>query len=178
MGTDPEILRPMPSPAPRSDANTSAGMPDIDTAKPATQVDPRDGAATVVYDAFISYSHAKDKPLAAALQSAMQRLAKPWYRRRALRLFRDDTSLSASPHLWPSIEHALGRSRFLILMASPDAAASHWVNQELAWWLDHNGPDTVLIALTAGELEWDGETGDFRAADAMPLPPALRGRFA
>ena len=36
------------------------------------------------YDAFISYSHAKDKPIAAALQSAIQKLGKPWYRRRAL----------------------------------------------------------------------------------------------
>jgi tetratricopeptide (TPR) repeat protein len=134
--------------------------------------------AATPYNAFISYSHVKDKALASALQSAMQRLGKPWYRRRALRLFRDDTSLTATPHLWPSIEKALGQSRFLILMASPEAAASHWVNQELAWWLDHNGPDTVLIALTAGELEWSGETGDFRASDATPLPPALRGSFA
>ena len=30
-----------------------------------------------LYDAFISYSHAKDKALAAALQSAMQKLGKP-----------------------------------------------------------------------------------------------------
>ena len=49
------------------------------------------------YDAFISYSHAKDKPVAAALQSAVQKLGKPWYRQRALRVFRDDTSLSATP---------------------------------------------------------------------------------
>jgi hypothetical protein len=49
------------------------------------------------YDAYISYSHAKDKPVAAALQGAVQRLGKPWYRRRALRIFRDDTSLSATP---------------------------------------------------------------------------------
>jgi hypothetical protein len=27
-----------------------------------------------LYDAFISYSHAKDKPIAAALQSAIQKL--------------------------------------------------------------------------------------------------------
>src|SRR5688572_16313067 len=67
------------------------------------------------YDAFVSYSHAKDKPIAAALQSVIQRLGKPWYRRRALRVFRDDTSLSATPSLWPSIEAALGNSRFLIL---------------------------------------------------------------
>ena len=64
-----------------------------------------------LYDAFISYSHAKDKAVASALQSAIQRLGKPWYRRRALRLFRDDTSLSATPGLWPSIEQAAARGR-------------------------------------------------------------------
>ena len=76
--------------------------------------------ALAAYDAFISYSHAKDKAIAAALQSVVQRLGKPWYRRRALRVFRDDTSLSATPHLWPSIEEALSQSRFLILLASPE----------------------------------------------------------
>ena len=49
-----------------------------------------------VYDAFISYSHAKDKPIAAALQSVIQKLGKAWYQRRAARVFRDDTSLSAT----------------------------------------------------------------------------------
>jgi len=97
------------------------------------------GAATVArpfYDAFISYSHAKDKALASALQSAMQRLGKPWYRRRALRLFRDDTSLTATPHLWPDIEKALGQARFLILLASPEAAASSWVEKEVVTWVN------------------------------------------
>jgi hypothetical protein len=62
------------------------------------------------YDAFISYSHVKDKPIAAALQSVVQKLGKPWYRRRALRVFRDDTSLSVTPHLWPTIEQMLRQS--------------------------------------------------------------------
>src|SRR5215471_1739784 len=96
-----------------------------------------------VYDAFISYSHAQDKSIAAALQSAVQKLGKPWYRRRALRVFRDDTSLSATPQLWPSIEQALGKSRYFILLASPDAVASNWVNKEVAYWLDHNGIETL-----------------------------------
>ncbi len=52
--------------------------------------------------AEVSCSHAKDKPIAAALQSVVRKLGKPWYRRRALRVFRDDTSLSATPHLWPT----------------------------------------------------------------------------
>ena len=56
-----------------------------------------------LYDAFVSYSHVKDKPVAAALQSVIQRLGKPWYRRRALRLFRDDTSLSATPGCGPRL---------------------------------------------------------------------------
>jgi hypothetical protein len=101
--------------------------------------------AAVTYDAFISYSHAKDKAVATALQSFVQKLGKPWYRRRALQVFRDDTSLSATPHLWPSIEQAQGQSRFLILLASPEAAASRWVGQEVGYWLDHNSADTVLI---------------------------------
>jgi hypothetical protein len=33
--------------------------------------------AVTPYDAFISYSHAKDKPIAAALQSVVQKLGKP-----------------------------------------------------------------------------------------------------
>jgi WD40 repeat protein len=135
-------------------------------------------AAAPAYDAFISYSHAKDKPIAAALQRVVQKLGKPWYRRRALRLFRDDTSLTATPHLWPSIEQALGQSRFLILLASPEAAASPWVDKELAWWLDQNSADTVLIALTDGELSWDGVAGDFRRSPIPALPPTLKGRFA
>src|SRR5512138_2586624 len=102
----------------------------------------------MLYDAFISYSHAKDKPIAAALQRAVQTLGKPWYRRRALRVFRDDTSLSATPQLWPTIEQALAESRYLILLASPEAAASPWVDKEIAWWLQHKSTDTLLIALT------------------------------
>src|SRR5262249_8694880 len=135
------------------------------------------GLAMALYDAFISYSHAKDKPVAAALQSVVQKLGKPWYRRRALRVFRDDTSLSATPGLWPSIEQALEQSRFLILLASPEAAASHWVGKEVAYWLDHKSAGTLLIALTDGELVWDDAINDFASRQRMPLPPPLAGRF-
>jgi hypothetical protein len=128
-------------------------------------------------DAFVSYSHAKDKPIAAALQSAIQKLGKPWYRRRALRIFRDDTSLSATPHLWPTIEQALGESRYFLLLASPEAAASKWVNREVGHWLEHNSVDTLLIGVTAGALAWDETIGDFGWPAATPLPAVLKGRF-
>src|ERR1700751_5581755 len=100
-----------------------------------------------LYDAFVSYSDAKDKPIAAALQSVVQKLGKPWYRRRALRVFRDDTSLSATPHLWPTIQQALAESRYLILLASSEAAASPWVDKEVAYWLEAKRVDSLLIAL-------------------------------
>jgi hypothetical protein len=47
----------------------------------------------MAYHAFMSYSHAADGKLAPALQSALHRFAKPWYRLRAMRIFRDKTSL-------------------------------------------------------------------------------------
>ena len=130
-----------------------------------------------IYDAFISYSQAKDKPIAAALQAVVQTLGKPWYKRRALRIFRDDTSLSATPHMWPSLEAALSGSRFLILLASPEAARSPWVGKEVSYWLEHKNVDTLLIAMTDGELSWQAGATDFVWSEATPLPPALKGKF-
>jgi hypothetical protein len=63
------------------------------------------------YDAFISYSHAADGRLSPALQRAIRRFARPWPLRPTLEVFRDETSLSASPGLWPSIERALTDSK-------------------------------------------------------------------
>src|SRR5436309_13947281 len=59
------------------------------------------------YDAFISYSHAHDGKLVAALHSGLERFAKRWYQLRALRIFYDSASLSAAPELWGAVETAL-----------------------------------------------------------------------
>ncbi|MGB6768618.1 MAG: hypothetical protein WBE50_11085 [Methyloceanibacter sp.] len=65
-------------------------------------------------------------------------------------------SLSATPHLWPSIETALGQSRYLILLASPEAARYPWIAKDVGYWLEHKSPDRLFIGLTDGELAWDG----------------------
>ena len=52
------------------------------------------------HDAFISYSHVADTKLATALESGLEKLAKPLLKLRALNVFRDQTSLSASPALF------------------------------------------------------------------------------
>jgi WD40 repeat protein len=128
----------------------------------------------MAYDAFISYSHAADGRLAPALQRAMQRLAKPWYRARALRVFRDESALSANPHLWASIEVALDESAWFVLLASPDAAGSQWVNRELAHWLATKPVDRILVVLTDGTWEWDRNS---HAVVGTAVPQALRGVF-
>ena len=128
------------------------------------------------YAAFLSYSHAADAGLSIALRDALQQLNKPWHKPRALRIFRDNSSLAASEALWPSIQAAMDSSRYFILLASPEAAASPWVAREVTYWLDHNPPGTLLIAVTGGELHWDPTKGDFDRTRTTCLPPPLFGR--
>ena len=126
-----------------------------------------------VYDAFVSYSHAADDLLAPRLQAGLQRFAKPWWRRRALRIFRDESSLSASPHLWASIVTAMEGSAWFVLLLSPDAASSPWVNQEINWWAQNKDPSRIIPVLTDGTFIWtNGEVGGDVA------PQALRGVFS
>jgi hypothetical protein len=63
------------------------------------------------YDAFISYAHEADEAFAPVLQRGLQHLAKPWNRRRAMEVFRDESNLAATPELWPTIRQALDASR-------------------------------------------------------------------
>ena len=129
------------------------------------------------YDGFISYSHAVDGALAPALQSGLQRLAKPWNRRRALHIFRDETGLSTNPHLWASVEAALDESAWFILLASPEAATSKWVNQEIEHWLTTRPADHILPVVTGGTWSWDSSRGGFDPASTA-VPPALSGAVA
>jgi tetratricopeptide (TPR) repeat protein len=75
------------------------------------------------------------------------------------------------------IEKAVDESRFLILLASAEAATSYWVGREVEYWLEHKSLDNLLIALTEGDLSWDRQAGDFYWSDATPLPRILKNRF-
>lgn len=129
------------------------------------------------YNAFLSYSHAADNALAPSLQSALHRLARPWNRLRALRVFRDKTSLAASPELWPAIVAALSEAEYFLLLASPTAAASRWVQREIDWWLEHRSASKLLVLLTDGQLAWDEAANDFDWQRTDALAPGLRGKF-
>ncbi|CAN5813268.1 hypothetical protein BH23ACT4_BH23ACT4_04240 [soil metagenome] len=121
-----------------------------------------------VYDGFISYSHAADDLLAPRLQAGLQRFAKPWWKRRALRVFRDESSLSANPHLWSSITDALDESAWFVLLLSPDAAQSEWVNQEIDYWKTHRDTSRILPVVTDGDFEWtEGDVSGSTVAESL-----------
>ncbi|MEV7787478.1 TIR domain-containing protein [Streptomyces sp. NPDC088106] len=128
----------------------------------------REGAAE--YDVFISYSQRRDRDVAAVFQRCMENFGRPWYRPVRLRVFRDMTHLGASPDLRADIENALARSNWLVVMASPLAAASPWVRAEIDWWVAHKGGERMLIGWSDGRLEWDPATRDFdwSRTDALP----------
>ena len=130
-----------------------------------------------MYNAFISYSHAADGKLAPALEKALQRFGIPWWKKRVLNIFRDEASLSASPHLWSNITAALDNSTYLIYMASPQSASSRWVKQEIEYWLEHKSLDTLLIALTDGDISWNEKEAAFNNKDGNSLPDVLEDKF-
>lgn len=125
------------------------------------------------FQAFISYARSTSTPLATALQGAVERFAKPWYQLRATRIFRDDTSMSANTALWSTIEGGLRQSKWLVLLATPEAAASEYVTNELRWWLDHKSADTILLVQASGELWWDRAANRFDTARSTALPRVL-----
>lgn len=133
----------------------------------------------MTYDAFVSYSQKADRPIAQALRSVLQSIGKPWWKVRGLNVFVDESSLSAAPALWPALASRIADSRYLILLASPQAAASKWVDREVAAFIgpDGGGLEQLLIGLTDGQLAWDEATGDFRWDAETPLCPCLKGKF-
>lgn len=133
-------------------------------------------AAARRYHAFISYSHTADARLAPALQDALQRFAsRPL--RRTVRVGLDKTHLTISPGLWSSVRQELDDATFLILLASPAAAASKWVRREVEHWLAHRSAETLLIVLTDGEIGYDDARSDFDWSRTTALPPALAGAY-
>ncbi|HYN98008.1 MAG TPA: TIR domain-containing protein, partial [Pilimelia sp.] len=129
------------------------------------------------FNGFISYSHAADGRLAPAVQRGLHRLAKPWHRRRALWIFRDQTGLAVTPALWSSIQRALDGSDYFVLLASPEAARSPWVNREIEHWVATKSPGRILPVVTDGQWRWDPQRRDF-SEDSSAVPATLRGVFA
>ena len=132
------------------------------------------------YEAFISYSHAGESGFAAELQRTLNRIARPsykWWQWWPPRVFRDQTNLAAAADLSAEIDEALDASDAFILIASPRAAASEWVDQEAARWCAQKPNDRLFIALADGTLVWNDGRRCFDDAATDALPPALKQAF-
>lgn len=117
--------------------------------------------AETKYAAFISYSH-KDEVVARWLHRrlegyAIPRGAAPGYGRKGLfgrrigRVFRDREELPAGYPLSDKINEALAQSDALIVLCSPNAARSEFVNKEILEFQRLGKGDRILPVIVAGE---------------------------
>jgi tetratricopeptide (TPR) repeat protein len=113
------------------------------------------------YWAFISYSH-RDAPVAAALQRALETYRVPGrlvgrptplgeVPAHLKPVFRDREELQAGSDLGSTVREALACSRFLVVVCSPEAARSDWVNREIVEFKALHGGSRVLAVIASGE---------------------------
>jgi len=133
--------------------------------------------ASYRYWAFISYS-SRDRSWARWLHRAIETYGIPAQLvrhdtpagepapKRFHPLFHDRAELPASSDLGAEIEAALRASRYLIVVCSPHAAQSHWVNKEVKTFHSLGRHHRVLAVIVDGAPN----TGDEREC----FPPALR----
>ena len=125
------------------------------------------------YDGFISYSTAADGQLAPKIQDGLEQLARPWNKRRALKVFRDKDDLAASSHLERTLKTELEQSGTLIFLASESAAKSEWCNDELEYWIDERPANELVVVLTDGSLTFHKGAEHPLDLDSTAAPPAL-----
>jgi eukaryotic-like serine/threonine-protein kinase len=129
------------------------------------------------YPVFISYSH-RDERWARWLHKAIEayRVPKPLVGRQApdgpipakiFPVFRDRDELASSPDLSRELRAALAQSANLIVLCSPAAARSRYVNQEIIEFKRLGRADRVLPLIVGGEPF-------AKAPEDECFPPALR----
>jgi len=137
------------------------------------------------YKAFISYSHG-DERWARWLQRALEnyrlpkalRARRPELPPRLYPIFRDRDELASASDLSESIQQAMADSDALIVVCSPAAAGSRWVNQEILRFQATRGGQHIFCLLVAGSPHADAADCAFprallQDADGQPLPEPL-----
>jgi tetratricopeptide (TPR) repeat protein len=136
-------------------------------------------SSTPRYRAFISYSH-RDGAITRRLHRRLETYAVP----RALAredgvpiparlhpVFLDRDELASSGALSQSIQNALDDSAALVVVCSPAAVASPWVDAEIAWFRRHHPARPLLAFVVDGDPGLDPRAHPGRAA--LPLRLAL-----
>ena len=102
----------------------------------------------------MSYAH-DDERVAARLHRALETYRVPkalqkTHLEKISPIFRDVTELTAHHSLSEKIKDAVIGSRFLLVLCSPAAKASHWVNEEIKLFREVHGEGSILCALIEG----------------------------
>ncbi|HEY4091172.1 MAG TPA: toll/interleukin-1 receptor domain-containing protein [Luteibacter sp.] len=136
------------------------------------------------YRAFISYSH-RDKAWAAWLHRALETYAIPHrligrvtdlgaVPKRLAPVFRDTDELATARDLGQKVTEALTQSACLLVVCSPEAALSRWVDEEVRTYQRLGGTERIFCLVVAGEPNASRIPG--RGAEEC-FPPALRQRY-
>ena len=138
------------------------------------------------YRAFISYSH-RDAVWAKWLHRSLERYRVPRQLvraqtpvgpapRRLTPIFRDIDELPTSSDLSESVESALRRSQCLIVVCSPNAVQSRWVDVEIQRFKEFHGEDGEkrIFAVVVGAPK--GSSPDAPLDLATVFPKSLRYR--
>ncbi len=136
------------------------------------------------YMAFLSYSH-RDEEIAGWLHDSLEEFRVPPklvgrltnmgpVPKRLTPVFRDRHELAAAGDLSDEIEEAIAGSRFLIVLCSPAAATSRWIDKEIACFKKLHGEEQVLAAIIAGE-PFASDTKGREAEECFPK--ALRTHY-
>ena len=153
---------------PHCSAAQAGGMTTRDPHGDSTQPAPAE-SATPEYAAFISYRHLpRDQEAAKLVQKAIETFKLP----RGINMpgrndgrlgkcFRDEDELSAAHSLPDRILDALAKSSSLIVVCSPEARDSVWVNREIAAFIQMHGRERVFAVLAEGNTD-------------ESIPPSLR----
>ena len=120
------------------------------------------------YKAYISYSH-RDSRWAKWLHRALESYRVPRklvgtkagageVPARIRPVFRDRDDLSSASNLGDTVSQALTDSENMIVVCSPDAVASHWVNEEIRQFARLGKQDRIFCVIVDGEPPGVGTT--------------------
>jgi tetratricopeptide (TPR) repeat protein len=134
--------------------------------------------------AFLSYSH-QDTEVADWLHETLEQFRVPPrlvgtltelgpIPKRLTPIFRDRHELAAAPDLGEEIKEAIAGSRFQIVLCSPAAAKSRWINEEIDCFKRIHRQDRVLAVIVDGEPFASDIPG---REDEECFPPALRTHY-
>ncbi len=134
------------------------------------------------YTAFISYSQ-DNKKFAYALHDGLPKLKIPkdspelavLFKEKITydRLFIDQKGIRAGSDLGEILGEKLRQSEFLIVVCTPEAVQSEWVNQEIQYFKQHRDPKNIITCVYSGRPDWF----DKENYDDQCIPKALRIPF-